>query len=377
MTIFNEIRQLAQSTANDYLTRARHRGHPTVGYFCSYVPEEMIHAAGAVPYRMRAVGSEGTSLGDTYFSSANCSFVRRVLDKGLRGDFDFLDGIVFMNGCDHNRRLFDNWSYAHPDTGFNYMLFVPHGRSEACLAQYGNELAKLGRFLEERFDTELTAEKLWNSVALYNRKRALLQEIADSRRAAVVPISGTEFLSLMLAVSVVPVEDAIALLEQVLAELRAGRIHTGQAVLRLFVTGSCLEELSHLELLESAGAVVVADAICLGARYFELPVPVGGDPLAALGERYLRNLSCPRMMDDVAGRIAHVRERVSDFGADAVILEKLEFCSMMSGESYISSHELRKFDIPSITLTRELYGGGVGQLKTRIQAFYEKVINRS
>jgi len=257
------------------------------------------------------------------------------------------------------------------------MLFVPHGRSEACLAQYGHELAKLGRFLEGRFGTELTADRLRRSVALYNRKRALLQEIADSRRAAVLPISGTEFLSLMLAVTAVPVEDAIALLEQVLAELRAGRVHTEKAVLRLFVTGSCLEELSHMELVESAGAVVVADAICLGARYFERPVAVGGDPMTALAERYLRNLSCPRMMDDTAGRIDHVRERVSSFGADAVILEKLEFCSMMSGESYIASHELRKVDIPSITLTRELYGGGVGQLRTRIQAFYEKVINRS
>jgi len=377
MTVFNEIRKLAEATTNDYLAAAARGGRKIVGHFCSYVPEEMIHAAGAVPYRMRAVGSTGTTLGDTYFSSANCSFVRRVLDQGLRGDFDFLDGIVFMNGCDHNRRLFDNWSYANPDTGFNHMLFVPHGRSEACLGQYLHELEKLKGFLEEHFGTALTVEKLRESIGLHNRKRALLKEIADCRKATVLPLSGTEFLSLMLAVTAVPVEDAIPLLERVIGEIRAGRVHTEKAAMRLFVTGSCLEELSHLELLESAGAVVVADAICLGARYFEHNVSLDGDPLSALGERYLRNLSCPRMMDDMTGRISHVRETVAAFGADAVILEKLEFCSMMSGESYISSHELRKFDIPSITLTRELYGGGVGQLKTRIQAFYEKVINRS
>jgi len=377
MTVFNEIRKLAEATTNDYLAQAARGGKKIVGYFCSYVPEEMLHAAGAVPYRMRAVGSTGTILGDTYFSSANCSFVRRVLDSGLRGDFDFLDGIVFMNGCDHNRRLFDNWSYAHPDTGFNRMLFVPHGRSEACLGQYLHELGKFRGFLEEYFGTGLTVEKLRDSIGLYNRKRALLKEIADSRKATVLPLSGTEFLALMLAVTAVPVEDAIALLERVLAELRAGRVHTEKAALRLFVTGSCLEELSHMELVESAGAVVVADAICLGARYFEHSVSEEGDPIDALAQRYLRNLSCPRMMDDVHSRMAYAKETVAAFGIDAVILEKLEFCSMMSGESYIGSHELRKADIPSITLTRELYGGGVGQLKTRIQAFYEKVINRS
>ena len=377
MTIFNEIRKLAEATTNDNLAEAARSGKKIVGYFCSYVPEEMIHAAGAVPYRMHAVGSTGTALGDTYFSSANCSFVRRVLDKGLRGDIDFLYGIIFMNGCDHNRRLFDNWSYAHPDTGFSHMLFVPHAGSEACLAQYGLELQKLKRFLEERFGTELTEKKLRESTELFNRKRSLLKEISECRKGTVLPISGTEFLALMLAVTVVPVEDAIALLERVLAEILAGRVHSEKAALRLFVTGSCLEELSHMELVESAGAVVVADAICLGARYFEHNVSLEGDLLAALGERYLRNLSCPRMMDDVHSRMDYTKEIVSAFAIDAVIMEKLEFCSMMSGESYIGSHEMRKADIPCITLTRELYGGGVGQLKTRIQAFYEKVINRS
>jgi benzoyl-CoA reductase/2-hydroxyglutaryl-CoA dehydratase subunit BcrC/BadD/HgdB len=377
MTVFQEIHQLARSTSNDHLAAAARGGKKIVGYFCSYVPEEMIHAAGAVPYRMRAVAGEGTALGDTYFSTANCSFVRRVLDKGLRGDFDFLDGIVFMNGCDHNRRLFDNWSYANLDTGFNHMLFVPHGRSAACLAQYGLELEKLRRFLGERLGVEITDDRLRASVDLYNRKRALLREISQSRRATVLPISGTEFLALMLAVTVVPPEDAVALLSRVLEEVRAGRVYSEQATLRLFVTGSCVEELAHLELLESGGAVVVADAICLGSRYFEHDVDASGDPLAALGLRYLRNLSCPRMMDDVKGRMAHAVEMVKLYAADAVILEKLEFCSMMSGESYIASHELRKADIPSITLTRELYDDGVEQLKTRIQAFCKKVINQS
>jgi benzoyl-CoA reductase/2-hydroxyglutaryl-CoA dehydratase subunit BcrC/BadD/HgdB len=375
MSIFTTIRNLAKTTSNEYLERAQSRGNKIIGYTCTYVPEEMIHAAGAIPYRLRAVESEGTSLGDTYFSSGNCSFVRRVLDKGLRGDFGFLDGIIFMNGCDHNRRLYDNWSHAELAPDFIYMLFVPHARSDASFAQFTNSLKKFKAVLEEKLGTKITAAKLRKSVTLYNRKRSLLKEIAHTRKNNTVPISGTEFLALMLAVTAMPVEDSIDLLTSVLLEIKSGRVYSNNAQLRLFITGSCLEELSHLELLETGGAVVVADALCLGARYYEKNVKSKGSIFTNIGKRYLENLSCPRIMDDYHGRMEYTTSTVQKFKADAVVFEKIEFCSMMSGESYIGMHEMRKSDIPSITLTRELYGGGVGQLKTRIQAFYERVQN--
>jgi len=377
MSVFPELRRLAEAPHNDRLAAAASAGRPVIGHFCSYVPEELIHAAGAVPYRMRAVGSSGTALGDTFFSSANCSFVRRVMDQGLRGGFDFLDGIVFMNGCDHNRRLYDNWRHASPATGFSHLLFVPHASSPACQEQFRLGLVKLAEFLGGRLGVAVTDDRLRASIALYDRRRRLLRELAELRKAAAPPVTGTEFLALMLAVTAVPPEDAVDLIERALAEARAGRAPVGTPKLRIFVTGSCLEELSHLELVESHGAAVVADAICLGARTFDRDVGAAGDPLDALARRYLGRVSCPRMMDDVKGRMTYTIDAVRDYAADAVILEKLEFCSMMSGENYIATHELAKAGIPALALTRELYGGEVGQLKTRIQAFYEKLGNRS
>ena len=51
-----------------------------MGYFCSYGPEEVITAAGILPFRMRATGSTGTELADTYLSSINCSFCRHCFN---------------------------------------------------------------------------------------------------------------------------------------------------------------------------------------------------------------------------------------------------------------------------------------------------------
>ncbi|MBP7015970.1 MAG: 2-hydroxyacyl-CoA dehydratase, partial [Smithella sp.] len=72
-TILDETRELASSTHNPYLEEARKQGKKIIGYFCSYMPEEIIHAAGFVPYRMRAVESKGTTRADAFYSSINCT----------------------------------------------------------------------------------------------------------------------------------------------------------------------------------------------------------------------------------------------------------------------------------------------------------------
>jgi len=85
MSILQEIKEIAAKTTNPYLEKKIKDGQKVIGYFCSYVPEEIIHAAGMVPYRMRAVDSSGTSKGDIYFSSLNCTFVRHCLIRQCRG----------------------------------------------------------------------------------------------------------------------------------------------------------------------------------------------------------------------------------------------------------------------------------------------------
>ena len=66
-------------------------------------------AAGMVPMRVRATGSTGTGLSDAYLTSINCPFCRHAFDMGLRGEYDFLEAVVWLNNCDHIRRIYDNW----------------------------------------------------------------------------------------------------------------------------------------------------------------------------------------------------------------------------------------------------------------------------
>ena len=106
MTALEQLTKPAETITNPAIERWKEKGGKVIGYYCTYVPEEVIHAAGMLPYRMRATGSTGTELGDVYSSHLSCSFVRHSLDQAMRGEYNFLDGLVALFSCDHIRRLF-------------------------------------------------------------------------------------------------------------------------------------------------------------------------------------------------------------------------------------------------------------------------------
>lgn len=374
-TILDKTKELASSTSNPYLEEAKKQGKGIIGYFCSYLPEEIIHAAGFVPYRMRAVGSKGTTKADAYYSSINCTFVKHCFNKALNGDFAFLDGVVFLNGCDHSRRMYDNWRFAGIAPSFLHMFFVPHVISDPSYEHFFLECRKLKVSLENHFKVSISDETLKKSIGLYNEKRRLLTEIYSLRKKKNVPIKASELLGVMLAVTAVPVERAIEILLEV-KEFIKERVISRPGQPRLFISGGCIEELDHLELIENCGASIVADNICLGTRHFLDEVKPAEDPLQALAHRYLGHLSCPRMMGDFNRRFDYLMTLKDEYEIDGVIIEKLKFCDLWGGEIYLYRAELKSRNIPLLSMEREVYGGGTGQIKTRVQAFLEKIKNK-
>ena len=76
--------------------KLKDEGQQIIGWLCTYVPEEIIHAAGMFPFRVIG-GSPETPRADAYLYSNNCTFVRNCLEEGLNNSLDFLDGIVACN----------------------------------------------------------------------------------------------------------------------------------------------------------------------------------------------------------------------------------------------------------------------------------------
>lgn len=377
MDIFQNIAEISGKAYNSYLQEAKETGGKIAGYFCQ-VPVEVIHAAGLIPYRMRAVGSSGTAKGDIYYSPLNCTFTRHCFDRALRGGFDFLDAVIFMNGCDHTRRMYDNWRHARETQNINpdflYMFITPHVIAKNSIGRFAGEIRKFSKCLSEKFGTDITNDLLLNSIKLFNKQRRLIAKIYEKRKSMGVTVKGSDILSMMLAVTAMPVDAANELLERIDASI-GDHPAPGEADIRVLITGGCIEEIDIIRIIEGCHAVVVADNLCVGARYFDMEVDESGDPFESLAKRYLYKLSCPRMINAFDVRMKYIYDTIRDYKIDAVITEKLKFCDLWGVENLMLMKESKRTGFPLLALERELYGEGIGQLKTRIQAFIEKVRN--
>jgi benzoyl-CoA reductase subunit C len=79
------------------------------------------------------------------------------------------------------------------------------------------------------------------------------------------------------------------------------------------------------------------------------------------------------MVDNVAERRDFIKQMVNDFDVDGVVFQRIRYCDIWGGQLLYLEEELRKSNIPMLSLEREYALGAVGQLKTRVQAFLERL----
>ena len=370
---FQKFAEAAASIMNPEIRAWKDNGGKVVGFFCSTVPEELFTAAGLLPFRMRGTGSNSTELSDAFFSPINCSFPRHTLNQALMGEYDFLDGLVCINSCDHVRRIYDNW-IRNLKTPFVQVMSLPRKVQEPQINWYYDEIELLRGQLAEHFGIDLSDERLKQAIALHNQVRALQKELYLLRKVDRPPITGAETLAVMVAGTAMPKARYKELLEELLEELRGAEGRTGYRA-RLMILGSELDDPGYIQTIEEQGGLVVVDSTCFGSRLMWRPVNEDEpDPIRALASYYIYDRpSCPRMYGDQPRRIDYTRELAREFRVDGIIGERLLFCDMWVVEHYMTDHDLKQDGIPFMKLDREYVLSGTGQLKTRVQAFLETI----
>jgi benzoyl-CoA reductase/2-hydroxyglutaryl-CoA dehydratase subunit BcrC/BadD/HgdB len=357
------------------VARWRAGGGRVAGYLCTHAPEEFLWAAGLLPLRMRGTGSLDTTGSDAYLGTNNCSFVRHTLALVLDGDLAFLDALIVTNSCDHVRRIFDICS-AKAALPHCYYLDVPHVRSESARARLVAQLRDLRRRLELDFEVTLDDAKLSSTLKLYNRTRALLLRASALRSEEPPRASGSELLTMSIASASMPKDQFNELLEQHLEQLEARAVRSVDGTKRrprLLFVGGMLDDPGYLEVFESLGADIVDDQLCCGAKTFSRKTDEDTDPIEAIARRMLEHVPCPRMVDDYPARLRNVVDAIGRHRVDGVVCQRLKFCDLWGGEiEMLRSSLMSESQVRVLVLERDyLTASGIGQLRTRAQAFLE------
>jgi len=368
-----KIRRVADCLENEELASFRAQGGRALGYFCSYVPDELLNAEGLAGFRMRSLGQAGTEMADSCTGILNCSYTRHCLEQGIDGAYGFLDGFVFVPSCDHLRRLYDNWAY-YVKPEFLAILDVPHLRDEDALQWYRDEMAALWERLSAAFSLDGSLEGVRRAIRKTNRTRHLLAELDATRRRDPAALTGSQMLEVCLFAASVPADAANPVLEGLAASLRERKEAAVPSRARVLLVGSHLDDPAFIALLEETGAGVVRDAYCGGLRDRLGPVDESAeDPFRAIARRYLDRLSCPRMYGDYPRRLETIVGMTREGEVDGVILEQMKFCETWGIDGNVLLRDLQARGIPVLRLEREYRLSGVGQVRTRVQAFLESM----
>lgn len=358
----------------DSVKKWKAAGGRAVGWVCTYVPEEVIHAGGILPVRITG-GTKGVSLDNAtaYLYITSCSTVRSFFDLCLQGQYDFLDGIVSGAICDQARRMFDIWCYFKP-TFFKHAVGMPAKTTDFACEYYKSEVTRLAEALESSFGVTITSEKLTESINIFNKTRELLKRVYELRKSDGPLVAGSTVMEIFNASTAMVREEFNQCLEEIVDELESGKPTAEQPIrpTRLFLHGCMLNNVEFVRLIEQLGGAVVADDLCSGMRHFldQVDLSTYPDPWEALARRYTSRFPCPRMFA-TQDRLDRILSLLKEYRIQGIVSETVRFCAPLAWEQSEIKQMAEAIDVPVLQVNLE-YGTGVSaRIKARVQAFLE------
>ena len=166
-------------------------GGKVLGYLCQYFPEELVYAAGVLPVRILSK-PDNDGVSERYMYGAFCPTCRGLLAQGLKGNYDYLDGIGHAECCTSMRGVETFWR-DQVSTPYKYYVPVPahldHPKAKIFLRA---ELSAFKKDLEAWTGRTITEKSLDHAIEVYNTSRSLMRQVYELRRLDNPPISGAE-----------------------------------------------------------------------------------------------------------------------------------------------------------------------------------------
>ena len=363
----------------DHVETAKAEGRPVVGIMCEFTPREIILAAGAVPVCLCG-GSAATIPAAEQFLPANlCPLIKSTFGYHATGKNPFLnwaDLIVAETTCDGKKKMFELMSATKP----MYVLELPQKADDAdALEHWTREVRKFKEHLEQRFQTHITDGKLRDAARLMNRERGLRRQLADWMTRDQPPLTGRQLIEFKSIIS--GIEADLQQYERALEIFGGANQKTpptnqeSQSPVRVLLTGVPIVHGAErvLELIEDAGAVVVAMENCTGLKPILDDVDLDeSDPIRAIAKKYY-HLPCSVMTPNT-GRFEMLRSLAAKFRPHSVIELVWQACLTYDIESFhVRKLVEEELHLPYLKITTDYSPSDSARISARVEALFETI----
>ena len=375
---------LLQEANNELVRKGKEDGNLCLGYTCYFMPEVLLDLPGCFSGRLRAPKCTSPDMASYYMSGRTCHYGRSLLERALEGGFNFIDAQLATETCTVTCRFQEHLGYM--DDVINNVKFktsftdVPFKKNANSIDHYRKQLKiKVLDFLEKEFGVDTSDEAILKAIEINNEVNDIVRAIGDFRKLDNPPITGYEFSVITLVSMVCPKYLIVDKLRETLEELKTREPDDKPNYkIKVLLAGSENDDPDFIKLIESCGALVVADRHCYGSLEARQHIDIeeGDDPLTAVAKHYLLKSQCARFMEqrEMRHRKKVLADYAKEYNADGIIVESNKFCEYWSFERMIDTIVLpRDFGYPVCSIEKEYINTASGQLRTRFQAFVESV----
>lgn len=354
------------------VTRWRENGGKVLGHFQVYFPEELAHAAGVLPFKVRGAQIDITQA-ESRFGSYLCSIIKSSLELALSNRVQ-IDMFVSHPICDAARNLAAIWG-RNSDCPSHILYLPQNANSSGSIDWLAGEYGRILEAIEEIAGRTVHNDDLRNSIDIFNENRALLRDLYEIKRETPWLVDADEAYALVALAGMMPREEHNELLRFVLPQIRTRGLPPQDRIRIVFEGGFC--EQPPLEMIRMIGqsCYVVDDDFLIGLRWITGDVPTGYNPRYALARSYLERSSYSPVQHDLRKpKEKMLLERIRGARADAAIVTAAKMCEPGLEEQVAYTRALDEECIPYFVSEFQESMTSFDQLELQLETFVENLL---
>lgn len=365
-------REVVEDTDFPTVARWRANGGRVLGHFQVYFPEELAHAAGMLPVKVRGAPVDRREA-DSRFGSYICSILRSSLEIAMSGRLE-VDMFVTHPICDAARNLAGIWERNLKTPA--QILYLPQNPNSAFSTEYlAAEYRRVLDDIEQVSGMPVDDSRLRASIEVFNENRRLMRELYAIKRDTPWLLPIDEAYVLVSIGGLIPREEHNDLLRALLPRIRERQARPQDRMRVVFEGGFC--EQPPLDLLHAIAqfVYVVDDDLLIGLRWLTSDVSTDGDPVEALARAYLEQSSYSPVQHDLRKpKEAMLLERIRGAAAEAAIIAAAKMCEPGLDEQVAYAHALDAAGVPYFVTEFEEHMTGFDHLQIQLETFVENLL---
>lgn len=346
------------------------QGKKAIGCFPYYAPEELVHAAGMVPFGIW--GKFGTpKKAKKYFATFYCSLAQMNMEMGLNGELDDLSGVIVTTYCDTLRPLSQNFRVGVPQIPFMFLAMGQNRRAEYGKKYTEYQYSNVCKQLEDISGEEITDDKLRDAIKVYNESRAERRKFVKLAGKHPELVSPTKRSAVLKSAYYMLKPEHTLMLKELNDELELAPEKEWKGI-KVVTSGILVDNPNLLNIFENHHIAIVADDVAHESRPIRVDARETGDPMQALAEQYADQNDDPLLYDPtINSRHQHVANLVKESGAQGLVLVMMAFCDPEEMEYPSLKKELDSNHIPHIKFGYDHQMKDFGQAETSLQTFVD------